>query len=146
MYMAERLPGRPLTPLRTAHSIALVKFGQFLPINRGAISRTSAMRLSHFHFDSGWRRLRCLGFNLALLFMGLRADVALPYRPAQRRVSVAVVKMLVIIPLICMWHLAAMAIQDSHWGALEHNINGVMRSWGVALPSSGNYFKLYGVC
>lgn len=44
----------------------IVQLGQFLPINRGAISRTSAMRLPPF------LGLRCPGFNFALLFMALR--------------------------------------------------------------------------
>lgn len=49
---------------------SIVQLGQFLPINRRAISRTSAMRLAPF------LGLRCPGFNFALLFMGLRPTVA----------------------------------------------------------------------
>lgn len=65
------MPGRrgPTTP-HPHCSPSIVQLGQFLPINRRAISRTSAMRLPPFH------GLRCPGFNFALLFMGLRPAVA----------------------------------------------------------------------
>lgn len=58
--------------LRRIHTAppSIVQLGQFLPINRRAISRTSAMRLPPF------LGLRCPGFNFALLFMGLRPTVA----------------------------------------------------------------------
>lgn len=61
-----------VAPLHRIHAAppSIVQLGQFLPINRRAISRTSAMRLPPF------LGLRCPGFNFALLFMGLRPTVA----------------------------------------------------------------------
>lgn len=56
--------------INAAPSPPIVQLGQFLPINRRAISRTSAMRLLLF------LGLCCPGFNFALLFMGLRPAMA----------------------------------------------------------------------